>query len=116
MKKIFIIIGMVLLVAGAALGAFTGLGAAVWIELAGAATTLALCITSIIKKAEKKDWKLYTAIIGVVVGVVLLVWAGIADNLITSIMTAVIGLVVLVLSVIVPLFISKDKAHTVEHI
>lgn len=106
-KKIFTIIGIILLVAGAGIGAFTGLDVALWIELAGAAATLALCITSLIKKSEKKDWKLYTAICGVVIGTVLLVFAGIAPEVVTSVITGVIGLVVLIASILIPALTAK---------
>lgn len=104
MKNIFIYIGLALVVAGAAVGALTGIPAAQWIELAACAVGLATCIISIVKKDEKKDWKLWVALAAVSVGTILLVWAGISDSIIQSVITAVIGLVVLVTGLLPVLF------------
>lgn len=104
MKNIFIYIGLALVVAGAAIGALTGIPAAQWIELAACAVGLATCIISIVKKDEKKDWKLWVALAAVSVGTILLVWAGISDSIIQSVITAVIGLVVLVTGLLPVLF------------
>jgi uncharacterized protein involved in response to NO len=104
MKNIFIYIGLALVVAGAAIGALTGIPAAQWIELAACAVGLATCIISIVKKDEKRDWKLWVALAAVSVGTILLVWAGISDSIIQSVITAVIGLVVLVTGLLPVLF------------
>ena len=104
MKNIFIYIGLALVVAGAAIGALTGIPAAQWIELAACAVGLATCIISIVKKDEKRDWKLWVALAAVSVGTILLVWAGISDIIIQSVITAVIGLVVLVTGLLPVLF------------
>lgn len=104
MKNIFIYIGLVLVVAGAAIGALTGIPAAQWIELAACAVGLATCIISIVKKDEKRDWKLWVALAAVSVGTILLVWAGISDSIIQSVITAVIALVVLVTGLLPVLF------------
>lgn len=104
MKNIFIYIGLALVVAGAAVGALTGIPAAQWIELAACAVGLATCIISIVKKDEKRDWKLWVALAAVSVGTILLVWAGISDSIIQSVITAVIGLVVLVTGLLPVLF------------
>ena len=85
MKNIFIYIGLALVVAGAAVGALTGIPAAQWIELAACAVGLATCIISIVKKDEKRDWKLWVALAAVSVGTILLVWAGISDSIIQSV-------------------------------
>ncbi len=108
MKKIFIYIGLALVIAGAAIGAFTGIAAAKWIELAACAVGLATCVVSIVKGTEKKDWKLWVALAAVSVGTILLVWAGIADSVIQSVITAVIGLVVLVTGLLPALFARKE--------
>lgn len=104
MKNIFIYIGLALVVAGAAIGAITGIPAAQWIELAACAVGLATCIISIVKKDEKRDWKLWVALAAVSVGTILLVWAGISDSIIQSVITAVIALVVLVTGLLPVLF------------
>ena len=104
MKNIFIYIGLALVVAGAAIGALTGIPAAQWIELAACAVGLATCIISIVKKDEKRDGKLWVALAAVSVGTILLVWAGISDSIIQSVITAVIGLVVLVTGLLPVLF------------
>ena len=104
MKNIFIYIGLALVVAGAAIGALTGIPAAQWIELAACAVGLATFIISIVKKDEKRDWKLWVALAAVSVGTILLVWAGISDSIIQSVITAVIGLVVLVTGLLPVLF------------
>lgn len=104
MKNIFIYIGLALVVAGAAIGALTGIPAAQWIELAACAVGLATCIISIVKKDEKRDWKLWVALAAVSVGTILLVWAGISDSIIQRVITAVIALVVLVTGLLPVLF------------
>ena len=104
MKNIFIYIGLALVVAGAAVGALTGIPAAQWIELAACAVGLATCVISIVKKDEKRDWKLWVALAAVSVGTILLVWAGISDSIIQSVITAVIALVVLVTGLLPVLF------------
>ena len=68
-----------------------------------------MCIASILKKSDKKDWKVYVAIIGIVIGVMLLIWAGIAQDLVVSIITAVFGLMVLITSLLPVMLKSKNK-------
>ena len=109
MKNVFIWVGVALILGGCILGYFTGIEQAAWIELAGFASGLAICVASIIKKSEKKDWKLYVSIVGVVVGTILMIWGGIAKDLITSIIAAVFGLVILVTSILVPTIANKSK-------
>ena len=109
MKKIFIYIGIALLVAGAAIGAFTGIPAAKWIELAACAVGFATCAASIVKSSDRKDWKLWTALAAVAVGTILLVWAGISDSLIETVITSVIGLVVLITGLLPALFAKKGE-------
>lgn len=108
MKNVFIYVGLALLVGGAVIGALTGIPAAQWIELAACAVGLATCIISIVKKNEKRDWKLWVALAAVSVGTILLVWAGISDSIIQSVITAVIALVVLVTGLLPVLFKHKE--------
>jgi uncharacterized protein involved in response to NO len=88
----------------------TGIGVAVWLELAGYSIGLACCILGIISKAEKRDWKLYVAIIGIVVGSALLVFAGVTEDKIKTLISTIFGLVVLVVSMIPILLGKKEKA------
>lgn len=108
MKQIFIWIGLALVVIGAAIGAFLGIPAATWIELAGCAVGLAICVISIVKSTEKKDWKLYVALSAIVVGTILLIFGGMAESTITTIITSVIGLVLLIIGII-PAIIKKKE-------
>lgn len=109
MKNIFIWVGVALIVAATIVAQFTGVAVASWVELAGFAIGLACCIVGIVSKAEKKDWKLYVSIIGIVAGSTLLVFAGIAKDTITTIITAVFGLVALIASLLPVLLVKKVK-------
>lgn len=109
MKNIFIYVGLALIIAGAAIGNFTGIPAANWIELAGFAAGLATCAVSIVAKSEKKDWKLWLSLVSVSVGTILLVWAGISESVIASVISAVIGLVILVTGLL-PVLLTKKKS------
>jgi len=113
MKNILIWLGVAFVVAGTAIGQFTGIEAAAWIELVGWAVGLACCIIGIVSKAEKKDWKLYASIAGIVVGVSLLAFAGVTEDKIKTLVTAIIGLVALIASVI-PAFVIKKDTKKVE--
>jgi hypothetical protein len=108
MKNILVYLGVVVLIAATAIGQFTSIPNADFIQLAGYAVGLALAVIGTVKKAEKKDWKLYVSIIGVIVGAMLLVFAGVSEEKITSIMTLVAGLVVLVISLL-PTVIKKKE-------
>lgn len=108
MKNVFIWVGVAFIIAAVVIAQLTGVSQAVWLELAGFSIGLASCILGIVSKAEKKDWKLYTAIIGIVIGCALLVFAGITKDTITTLITAIFGLVVLVVSLL-PVLLSKKK-------
>lgn len=110
MKNIFVWIGVIFIALATFVGQMTGIGVAVWLELAGYSIGLACCIVGIISKAEKKDWKLYVAIIGIVIGSALLVFAGVTEDKIKTLITTIFGLVVLVASMLpVLLSVKKDK-------
>ena len=110
MKNIFVWIGVAFIAFATLFGQLTGIGVAVWLELAGYSIGLACCILGIISKAEKRDWKLYVAIIGIVVGSALLVFAGVSEDKIKTLISAIFGLVVLVASMIPILLGKKEKA------
>ena len=103
-------IGVALIAFATLFGQLTGIGVAVWLELAGYSIGLACCILGIISKAEKRDWKLYVAIIGIVVGSALLVFAGVTEDKIKTLISTIFGLVVLVVSMIPILLGKKEKA------
>ena len=107
MKNILVYLGIAVLVISTAIGQFTGIPNADFIQLAGLAVGLALAVIGTVKKAEKKDWKLYVSIIGVIVGAVLLVFAGVTEEKIASIMSLVAGLVLIIVSLL-PTFVKKE--------
>lgn len=108
MKNIFIYVGIAILIAATVISQFTGVAVATWIELAGFAVGLATCILGIVKKAEKKSWQLYASIAGVVVGSVLLVFAGFAEGTITTLISLVAGLVAMILGIL-PVVLKKKE-------
>lgn len=110
MKNVLVWVGLIVLVASTAIGEFTGIPLADWIELAGWSIGMACCVLGIVAKAEKKDWKLYASIGGIIVGVFLLALAGISKDTVTTVISAVFGLVVLIVSIL-PVLIPK-KAST----
>lgn len=108
MKNILIWCGVAIIVAATVIAQFTGIETAVWIKLAGFAIGLASCILGLVQKAEKKDWKLYASITGIVVGAALLVFGGLAEGTITTLISLVAGVVVLIISIL-PAFIKKKE-------
>lgn len=108
MKNILVYLGVVILIAATIVAQFTTVPNADFIQLAGLAVGLALAVIGTVKKAEKKDWKLYSSIAGVIVGSMLLVFAGVTEEKITTIMTLVAGLVVIVISIL-PTIIKKKE-------
>lgn len=108
MKNILIWIGVVFVIIGTAVGQFVGIQAASLIELAGWTIGLACCVVGIVSKSEKKDWKLYLSIVGIIIGVALLAFAGVSEDKIKTLITAVIGLVILIASIIPALVVKKD--------
>lgn len=108
MKNILVYLGVAVLIAATIVAQFTTVPNADFIQLAGFAVGLALAVIGTVKKAEKKDWKLYGSISGVIIGSMLLVFAGVTEEKITSIMTLVFGLVVLVISIL-PTVIKKKE-------
>lgn len=110
MKNILVWVGLIVLIAATAVGEFTGIALADWVELAGWSIGMALCVLGIVSKAEKKDWKLYVSIVGIIVGVFLLALAGISKDTITTVITAVFGLVVLIISILPALLPKKASA------
>lgn len=108
MKNLFLWIGVVLIIASTVIAQLTGIEVASWIEMAGLAIGLASCISGIINKSEKKDWKLYVSIIGITLSSCLLVFAGITESTITTIITTVSGLAVMIIGIL-PVLLQKKK-------
>jgi len=113
MKNIMVWIGVALIAVATLFGQLTGIGVAVWLELAGYSIGLACCIVGITSKAEKKDWKLYVAIIGIVAGSALLVFAGVTEDKIKTLISAIFGLIILVVSMIPTLLNKKEPKAAV---
>ena len=108
-SKIFFIIGLVLTIIGAGLGFFVQLPVVEIVSLASASIGLALLIVETVKKAEKKDWKLYTSIVGVVVGSFILALMGVTEDKVKLLIEAVIGIIVIIVSIIPAMFVVKKK-------
>ena len=110
MKNVFLWLGVALIVAATIIAQFTGVGTAVWIKLAGFTIGLASCIIDIVSKTEKKGWKLYLSIIGIVVGVALLAFAGVSEDKIKALITAIVGVVVIIAGLL-PVQLKKTEGN-----
>lgn len=108
MKNLFIWIGVALIVAATIVSQFTGIAVSAWIELAGFAVGLASCILGLFTKAEKKDWKFYVSVSGVVIGSAFLVFGGFAEGTITTLISLVAGAVAMIIGLL-PVFLSKKE-------
>ena len=107
--KIFIkILGIALLIGGSIFSSFTTVPLADCISIGVAALGLALLIVGTLKKAEKKTWKEYVAVILFAVAGFCCGIAGIVDETFTQIATAVAGVVALVIGLITT-SVEKDK-------
>ena len=108
-NKLFFIIGLLLTIFGAVLGYFAQLPVVEITGLASASLGLALLIVSVVQKAEKKDWKLYTSIVGVVLGAFILGLMGVTEDKVKAVITGVVGLIVIIVSIIPAMFVVKKK-------
>lgn len=109
MKNILIWFGVTFIVAATIIAQFTGIDVAKWIELAGFAIGLASCILGIVQKAEKKDWKLFASIGGVVVGSALLVFSGLTEGTITTLISLVAGVAAMIIGILPLVFEKKGE-------
>ena len=107
MKNFVKIAGIVLLIAGSALAAFTAIPVADGIGIGVAALGLALLIGSTLKKAEKKTWKEYVVVVLFAVAGLLCGFAGFAQETFTQIATAVAGIVALIIGLVLPMIKPK---------
>ena len=108
MKNIFIWTGVALIVAATVIAQFTGVPVATWIELAGFAIGLAVSVLGIVTKAEKKDWRLYAAIVGIITGSALLVFGGLSEGTITTLISLIAGVVAMVIGIL-PTVLAEKK-------
>lgn len=106
-KNVLTIIGLILLIAGSAVACFTEIAGDVP-ALAVASFGLGLLVVSTVKKAEKKDWKLYLSIVFVCIGGFMCALAGLAESTMTQIITLVISFVTLVIGLVIPKLLSKN--------
>lgn len=109
MKNILLCIGVAIIAIATLVGQFTGIDSALWIELAGFAVGLAVCIVKIVKGTEKKDWKVFAAISGIVIGTICCVFAGLTEAQITSLISAIAGISVMVVGLLPTLLIKKES-------
>lgn len=100
MKNFIKILGLILLVGGSVLAMFTAIPVADYIGIAVSALGLALLIVSTLKKAEKKTWKEYVAVVLFALAGLCCGFAGFAENTVIQIATAVSGLVALIIGLI----------------
>lgn len=113
MEKVLKVIGIILVIAGACLGAFTGLPVAQYTGIAVAMIGAAMTIVSAYKQAEKKDWKLILSIVLIGAGSFICGICGISSDVITEVITAVIGVIVLIAGIIIPI-VSKKLSKSEE--
>lgn len=109
-KKILIIIGIFVMVAGAVIAALTDVPIVEYPALAAVFVGAALTCVGVYKKSEKKDWKVVAAITLVALGSFILGFAGVAENTVTQIVTAVTGIVVLIIGVVGSLFLKEKES------
>ena len=113
MNKIFKIIGIILVIAGSAIIAFTKIPVADAVGIAIAALGLATTIVATWKKSESKTWKEGLSIALLVAGAFLLGFAGFSETVVTELITAIVGVVVLIVGLITSLTI-KSTTDTKE--
>lgn len=100
MKNAVKIIGIILLVAGSVVSAFTDIAIADYISIAVAALGLALLIVATFNKSEKKTWKEIVAVILFAAGGLLCGFAGLVESTVTQVITLVAGAVALIIGLI----------------
>lgn len=107
-KKILFIIGLILLIAGCVMSYFAEIPQVTVVAIAGEALGLALTIAGAYSAAEKKTWKTYVTLISVPVGALLLGFAGMAKDTMTTLIISIIGVVALIIGIL-PVFIPKKE-------
>ena len=107
MKKVLKIVFICLVVAGAALAAFTDVPIAEYSGIALAFVGAAMACVTTWNKSEKKDWKVIVSIVLIAVGAFALGFAGVAGDAISKIIAAVGGVVLLIFGIISSIKLEK---------
>lgn len=107
MNKVLKIIFICLVVAGAALAAFTDVPIAEYSGIALAFVGAAMACVTTWSKSEKKDWKVIVSIVLIAVGAFALGFAGVAGDAISKIIAAVGGVVLLIFGIISSIKLEK---------
>lgn len=100
MKNFMKILGVVLLIIGSVLAAFTKVPAAEYTGIAIAALGLATSIVAVWKSSEEKSWKEIVAIVCFAVGGLLCGFSQMTEQVITQLITTIVGVVLLVVGII----------------
>lgn len=111
MKNFFKILGVILIIAGSILAAFTEIPVAEYSGIAVAALGLALAIVSVWTSSSKKTWKEAVAIIAFAVGGLLCGFSQMSADTVSQLILAVFGVVSLIVGIIVTLVKSKESAQ-----
>lgn len=107
MNRVLKIVFILMVVAGAALAAFTDVAIAEYTGIAIAFVGAAMACVTTYRKSEKKDWKVILSIVLIAVGSFVLGFAGVAGDAISKIIAAVGGVVLLIFGVIASLKLEK---------
>lgn len=107
MNKVLKIVFICLVVAGAALAAFTDVPIAEYSGIALAFVGAAMACVTTWNKSEKKDWKVIVSIVLIAVGAFALGFAGVAGDAISKIIAAVGGVVLLIFGIISSIKLEK---------
>lgn len=106
-KNLFVWIGIILIIVGAILSAFTDIANDIP-GLAASAFGLGALIVSVYQKSEQKGVKVLFAIICIVLGAIACAIAGLSQEVTLQIITGVIGLVLLLIGIL-SVFVTKKK-------
>lgn len=109
MNKVLKIICFCVIVAGAALAAFTDVPLAEYTGIALAFVSAAIACMSVYNKSEKKDWKVVVSIVLIALGAFVLGFAGVAGDAISKIIAAVGGVVLLIFGLIASIKAEKKN-------
>lgn len=110
-KRVLLIIGLIVLIAGVIISNFAKFPLA---DVLGYAITMfgpGLAVAGMYEKRDPavKTWVVWLSIILVGLGAFVLGFAGVAEDTVKTIITAVFGLVVIIAGLIVPVVIPKNK-------
>ena len=99
--KVFSIVGIGLIIAGAVFGCLSGLDVVtVALAFLGATMEVVAVVNKTKESGKTLDWKFWTALICTVVGAVLCGIGGVIDNVVTTIIGAVITVITIIVAMI----------------